>query len=167
VRSSLVAWGPGLVKAKNRVNRKSVFSAIDLLPTLLDITGTPHAKGTKYDGESLPNVLLGKGNASRKTPIFFRRPPDRDSYYGDKDLPDLAVRDGKWKFLCEYDGSEPELYDMASDVGEKNNVAANHPKLVVRLTKACIAWHKSMPPDNGPQLVGNARRNSPKKPKKN
>ncbi len=56
---------------------------------------------------------------------------------------------------------------MASDVGEKNNVAANHPKLVVRLTKACIAWHKSMPPDNGPQLVGNARRNAPKKPKKN
>ena len=167
VRSSLVTWGPGLVKAKNRVNRKSVFSAIDLLPTLLDITGTPHAKETKYDGESLPNVLLGKGNASRKTPIFFRRPPDRDSYYGDKDLPDLAVRDGKWKFLCEYDGSEPELYDMASDVGEKNNVAANHPKLVVRLTKACIAWHKSMPPDNGPQLVGNARRNAPKKPKKN
>ncbi len=35
VRSSLVTWGPGLVKAKNRVNRKSVFSAIDLLPTLL------------------------------------------------------------------------------------------------------------------------------------
>ena len=75
------------MKAKNRVNRKSVFSAIDLLPTLLDITGTPHAKGAKYDGESLQNVLLGKGNASRKAPIFFRRPPDRDSYYGDKDLP--------------------------------------------------------------------------------
>ena len=156
-----------MVKAKNRVNRKSVFSAIDLVPTLLDITGTLHVKGTKYDGESLQNVLLGKGNASRNAPIFFRRPPDRDSFYGDKDLPDLAVRDGKWKFLCEYDGSEPELYDMASDVGEKNNVAANHPKLVVRLTKACIAWHKSMPPDNGPQLVGNARRNAPKKPKKN
>ena len=156
-----------MVKAKNRVNRKSVFSAIDLVPTLLDITGTLHAKGAKYDGESLQNVLLGKGNASRNAPIFFRRPPDRDSFYGDKDLPDLAVRDGKWKFLCEYDGSEPELYDMASDVGEKNNVAANHPKLVVRLTKACIAGHKSMPPDNGPQLVGNARRNAPKKPTKN
>ena len=167
VRSSLVAWAPGLVKAKNRVNRKSVFSAIDLVPTLLDITGTPHAKGAKYDGESLPNVLLGKGNASRKAPIFFRRPPDRDSFYGDKDLPDLAVRDGKWKFLCEFDGSEPELYDMVNDVGEKKNVAANHPKLVARFSERCIAWHKSMPPDNGPQLVRNARRNAPKKPKKN
>jgi len=167
VRSSLVAWAPGLVKAKNRVNRKSVFSAIDLVPTLLDITGTPHAKGAKYDGESLPNVLLGKGNASRKAPIFFRRPPDRDSFYGDKDLPDLAVRDGKWKFLCEFDGSEPELYDMVNDVGEKKNVAANHPKLVAGFSKRSIAWHKSMPPDNGPQLVRNARRNAPKKPKKN
>ena len=68
VRSSLVAWGPGLVKAKNRVNRKSVFSAIDLVPTLLDITGTLHVKGTKYDGESLQNVLLGRVNASRNAP---------------------------------------------------------------------------------------------------
>ena len=167
VRSSLVAWGPGLVKPKNRINRKSVFSAIDLVPTLLDITGTPHAKGATYDGESVPDILLGKSEASRKVPIFFRRPPDRDAYYGDNDLPDLAVRDGKWKFLCEYDGAEPELYDMTNDRGEKYNIAAKHPKLVRKFSAACIAWHKSMPPDNGPQLVGNARRNAPRKPKKN
>ena len=41
----------------------------------------------------------------RKEPIFFRRPPDRDSFFGVKNLPDLAVRSGKWKLLCEYDGS--------------------------------------------------------------
>ena len=167
VRSSLVAWGPGLVKPKNRINRKSVFSAIDLVPTLLDITGTSHAKGATYDGESVSDILLGKSEASRKVPIFFRRPPDRNAYYGDNDLPDLAVRDGKWKFLCEYDGAEPELYDMTNDRGEKYNIAAKHPKLVRKFTAACIAWHKSMPPDNGPQLVGSARRNAPRKPKKN
>jgi uncharacterized sulfatase len=167
IRSSLVAWGPGLVKAKNRVNRKSVFSAIDLVPTLLDITGTPRTKGAKYDGESVPEVLLGKDDASRKSPIFFRRPPDRDAFYGDNNLPDLAVRDGKWKFLCEFDGSEPELYDMTDDRGEKTNVADSHLKLVTRFTKACIVWHNSLPPDNGPNLVGNFRRNPPKKLKKN
>ncbi len=167
VRSSLVAWGPGLVKPKNRINRKSVFSAIDLVPTLLDITRTPHTKGATYDGESVSDILLGKSEASRKAPIFFRRPPDRDAYYGDNDLPDLAVRDGKWKFLCEFDGAEPELYDMTNDRGEKYNIAATHPELVRKFSEACIAWHKSMPPDNGPQLVGNARRNTPRKPKKN
>ena len=85
-----------MVKVKNKVNCESVFSAVDLVPTLLDITGTPHANGVTYDGESVPDVLLGKSNVSRKSPIFFRRPPDRDAFYGDKYLPDLAVRDGKW-----------------------------------------------------------------------
>jgi arylsulfatase A-like enzyme len=166
VRSSLIAWGPGLVAKQNHVNRTSVFSAIDLVPTLLDLTGSPHPKNANYDGESLAGTLLGKSDASRKAPIYFRRPPDRDSYYGDKDLPDLAVRDGKWKFLCEYDGDEPELFDMEKDRGETKNVAAKHPELVAKFTKACIAWHKSLPPDNGPQRAGNSRRNPSKKPKK-
>jgi uncharacterized sulfatase len=88
-----------LVAKKNHVNRTSVFSAIDLVPTLLDFTGSPHPKNANYDGESLIETLLGKSDASRKAPIYFRRPPERDSFYGDKDFPDLAVRDGKWKFL--------------------------------------------------------------------
>lgn len=166
VRSSLIVWGPGLIAKQNYINRTSVFSAIDLVPTLLDITGSPYPRGANYDGESLPDTLLGKSDASRKAPIFFRRPPDRDSFYGDKDLPDLAVRDGKWKFLCEYDGAEPELFDMENDRGEKRNVAEEHPRLVAGFTKSCIAWHKSLPPDNGPQLVGGFRRNPPKKSNK-
>ena len=165
VRSSLIAWG-GPVAKQNHVNRASVFSAIDLVPTLLDLTGTPHPKGAKFDGESLPAILLGKSAASRKAPIYFRRPPDRDAFYGDNDLPDLAVRDGQWKFLCEYDGTEPELFDMEKDRGETRNLAAQHPDLVKKFTQACIAWHKSMPPDNGPQLAGDFRRPKPRNPKK-
>ena len=165
VRSSLIAWG-GPVAKQNHVNRASVFSAIDLVPTLLDLAGTPHPKGAKFDGESLPAILLGKSAASRKAPIYFRRPPDRDAFYGDNDLPDLAVRDGQWKFLCEFDGTEPELFDMEKDRGETKNLAAQHPDLVKKFTQACIAWHKSMPPDNGPQLAGDFRRPKPRNPKK-
>ena len=165
VRSSLIAWG-GPVAKQNHVNRASVFSAIDLVPTLLDLTGTPHPKGAKFDGESLPAILLGKSAVSRKAPIYFRRPPDRDAFYGDNDLPDLAVCDGQWKFLCEYDGTEPELFDMEKDRGETRNLAAQHPDLVKKFTQACIAWHKSMPPDNGPQLAGDFRRPKPRNPKK-
>ena len=148
VRSPLVVWGPGWIKKKNHVDRQSVFSAIDLVPTLLDLTGTPRPDGVKFDGESLVGTLLGDGG-SRKAPIFFRRPPDRDAFYGDNDLPDLALRAGQWKFLCEYDGSEPELYDLQADRGETKNLAAQHAKLVDRLTKALIAWHHSVPADHG------------------
>ena len=152
VRSSLIAWAPGMLKKKGHVDRETVFSAVDLVPTLLALTGTAAPEGTKYDGEVLPDALLGEGG-SRKAPIFFRRPPDRDSFYGDTDLPDLAIREGSWKLLCEYDGSEPELYDLSRDRGEQESLAGKHPEIVARLSKKLIAWHRSMPPDNGAAYV--------------
>ena len=157
VRSSLIAWGPGLVKAKNHVDRSSVFSAVDLAPTLLELTRTPRPAGVRFDGESLPEALLGEGG-SRDAPLFFRRPPDRDSFYGEGDLPDLAMRRGKWKLLCEYDGSDPELYNLETDRGESKNVADQHAELVGELTKTLIAWHRSMPPDNGASYVEKPKR---------
>ncbi|MFC1758049.1 sulfatase [Planctomycetota bacterium] len=155
IRSSLVAWGPGLIKGQQIVNRQSVFSAIDLVPTILEITNTPPPEGVTFDGEPLPDVLLGQSTASRSAPIYFRRPPDRDSFYGDDDLPDLAVRAGKWKFLCEYDGSDAELYDMENDRGESTNVARRNPAITKRLARSTVAWHQSMPADNGADLAAN------------
>ena len=151
IRSSLVAWAPGLIPTEQNgtVNNKSVFSAIDLVPSLIQITEAKREKGQKYDGEIVTDTLLGKSNKSRIQPIYFRRPPDRDSFYGVKDLPDLAMRHENWKFLCEYDGSDPLLFDMTKDIGEKNNVAKQHPDLVKKFSKELIQWHKSMPPDNG------------------
>ena len=156
IRSSLIAWGPGMLKKKNHVDSETVFSAIDLAPTLLELAGAAAPKGTKYDGESLPGAVLGEGG-SRKAPIFFRRPPDRDAFYGDNDLPDLAIREGIWKLLCEYDGSEPELYDLSRDRGEQESLANKHPEIVARMAKKLIAWHQSMPPDNGAAYVRKAK----------
>ena len=110
-------------------------------------------KGDITDYESLHEVLLGKSNQSRSKPIFFRRPPDRDSFYGVKNLPDLAMRFGKWKFLCEYDGSNPELYDMTTDVAESTNVANDHAEIVENFQAELVKWHQSMPQDNGAKLA--------------
>jgi len=148
IRSPLIVWGPGLLAKSNHIDRDSVFAAIDLAPTILDLTGTPQPAGAHFDGESLPGTLLGQGG-SRRAPLFFRRPPDRDSFYGVKDLPDLAMRDGKWKLLCEYDGSDPQLFDLAADRGETLNLAAQHPEVVSAMAKAVVAWHQSLPADNG------------------
>lgn len=149
IRSSLIAWGPGLVN-RDRVgttNKTSWFSAIDLAPSILAITDVD--SNAEFDGEQLRGTLLGNSDASRKKPIFFRRPPDRDTFYGVGDCPDLAVRDGAWKLLCEYDGSDAMLYELDNDRGEANNVAAENPKVVARLTKAVVDWHTLMPADNG------------------
>ena len=140
-------------KAIGTVNRDSVFSAIDLVPTLLTICDTSTTQGISFDGESLPEILLGKSKKSRKQDIFFRRPPDRDSFYGIKDLPDLAIRSGKWKLLCEYDGSDPLLFDINKDRGETKNLADQNHEIVKKLSGKLMAWHQSMPTDNGPQLA--------------
>jgi arylsulfatase A-like enzyme len=151
VRSPLIAWGPGLIddEKAGTVNRTSFFAAVDLVPSLLAIADVEPPQDVSYDGEALPGELLGKSQESRSSPLFFRRPPDRDAFYGDDDLPDLAVRDGRWKLLCEYDGSQAELYDLAADPSEETNRAADRADIVSRLTNALLAWHKSMPPDNG------------------
>ncbi len=147
IRSSLIAWGPGVLD-KNTAglrNKKSLFTAMDLVPTLIDIVGAD--SHTDYDGESLPGVLLGRTMESRQAPVFYRRPPGRNSYYGVDNLPDLAMREGKWKLMCEIDGSLPELYDIEKDPSESNDLASKYPKRVREMAKQVKSWSLSMPQD--------------------
>jgi len=151
IRSPLIVWGPGLIEASHggAVDRRSVLAAIDLVPSLLAIAGVAPPPDLRFDGEDLSGVLLAREPRSRERPLFFRRPPDRDAFYGDEDLPDLAVRQGRWKLLCEYDGSEPQLYDLETDPGETRNLASQEREVAARLAAAVVAWHESMPPDAG------------------
>ncbi|MFM9952787.1 MAG: sulfatase [Opitutaceae bacterium] len=151
VRSPLVVWGPGFTNTKKAgtANRASHFSTIDVAPTLLAIAGVSAPAGTTFDGVSMRETLLGRSEASRNRPLFFRRPPDRAAFAGDDKLPDLAVRDGRWKLLCTYDGSAPQLYDLDVDPAEKKNLAASQPAETARLAAAVVAWHRSLPADNG------------------
>jgi uncharacterized sulfatase len=159
IRSPLVAWGPGLMTDTKlgTTNSASIFSAIDLVPSLIAIAGVLSPAGVMFDGEPLPDVLLGSSDRSRGKPLFFRRPPDRPNHPIEGDLPDLAVRDGRWKLLCEYDGSVPQLYNLNADRGEKVNLAAEHPKVVKRLTKKALQWHAAMPADEGATYAVSAK----------
>jgi uncharacterized sulfatase len=161
IRSPLVVWGPGwLAPGKaGSTDATSVFAAFDLAPSLLKLTGIVPPEGTGFDGEDLSGTLTGKAAASRNAPIFWRRPPDRKMSLSKPAtrLPDLAVREGKWKLLCEYDGSKPMLFDLLADPGEAKNLAAAEPERVARLSKSAVDWHRSMPADRGPELGAKGR----------
>jgi uncharacterized sulfatase len=151
IRSPLIIWGPGFV-AKNKIgtnNRSSCLAGIDLAPSLLQITGVSKPGDVEFDGQLLSDVLLGRSEQLRSKPLFFRRPPDRPRHNSEGNLPDLAARDGRWKLLCEYNGSEPQLYNLDTDPGETSNVAPANPKIVERLTTAVLDWNNSMPADKG------------------
>lgn len=157
IRSPLIVWAPGRIAAEmcGTTNDVSVFAAFDLAPSLLAIAGTKAPAGIVFDGEDVSATLLGQSTASRAAPICWRRPPDRKTSPPalPEPQPDLAVRDGDWKLLCEYDGGRPELYNLRTDSAEKTNVAGEHADTVARLTKLVVDWHRTLPADRGAELA--------------
>lgn len=165
-RSPLIAWGPGLMAkgSAGSTNDTSVFAAFDLAPSLLAIANVPKPAEANFDGENVSQTLLAKSTASRKGPIHWRRPPDRKTWGTmiPEKLPDLSIREGDWKLLCEFDGSKPLLYNLAKDIGETTNLADKNTDLASRLTREVLNWHDSMPPDNGPALGNEEAAPAPK-----
>jgi arylsulfatase A-like enzyme len=101
--------------------------------------------------------LLGRAKSSRVAPIFWRRPPDRPGFGAGakEDNPDLAMREGNWKYLENIGGTDRQLYDLAKDPSEKHNVAAEHPEVVEEMHAAVAAWNDSLPQDaSNPQWRG-------------
>ena len=41
-----------------------------------------------------------------------------------------AMRSGDWKFLMQFDGTKPQLYDLKADPSERRNIAVEHPDLI-------------------------------------
>ena len=158
VRSPLVVWAPGLMaeSVRGTINDDSLVCAMDLVPSLLKVAEIRPPEGVTFDGVELANTFLGKSKRSRPDPIFFRRPPDRKDFRNLKELPDLAMRQGKWKLLCDYDSGRPMLYDLESDPGETNNLASRYPERVGRMNQAIMKWNALMPKDGGdPGRSGN------------
>lgn len=148
IRSSLIVWGTEFIAedAKGTRNRESYFSAIDLKPTLLEFAGLRSAEDELTDGEQLLSTLIGKSKTSKQAPIFWSRPPDRKTYEDfDKPLPDLAMREGAFKLLCDYDGTRPELYNLEKDPQESHNLASQHPDKVESMTNEVTKWYAKMP----------------------
>ena len=150
-RSPLIVWGDGLLtkEAKGHRNETAVFQSMDLVPSLLKIAGVEVPAETVFDGEDFSAVLLGQAmTQERQAPIFWRRPPDRPGPANNR-WPDLAMRDGPWKFLMQFDGSRPRLFNLDTDISEAKNVANEHPDLTAKYRNALSDWNASLPKDAG------------------
>jgi arylsulfatase len=105
---------------------------IDILPTCLDVAGAAYPADRNghplppLPGESLRAALQGQ-DAPRRSPLCWEHEGHR------------AVRDGDWKLVAIH-GKPWELYNMADDRTELNDLAAREPARVRSMSAVYDAW---------------------------
>jgi arylsulfatase A-like enzyme len=125
------AW-PGRIRPGSQTDR--VALTMDLFPTFLATAGAACPQG--IDGHSLLPTLLGKDQPEEDRWLFWTR-REGGKGFGGKTIE--AVRHGRWKLLRNAPGGALELYDLAADPQEKNNLAGGdeaRPKEYEDLAKA-------------------------------
>lgn len=140
----IVRW-PGKT-AEGKVDDVSLISAVDLLPTFCELAGVALPDGYEPDGVSQVSVLKGAKKPVREKPLFWKY----DSPWpAAKDRPDhwvsFAVVDQKWKLVSNTDSSYVELFDIARDALEKNDLKEEHPEVVEELLRKLDSWKRSLP----------------------
>jgi arylsulfatase A-like enzyme len=137
LRVPLIVRSPGRVKAETVVEQPVLLT--DLMPTFLEIAGIDAAKAIgPLDGVSLTKVLAG--GAAPNRPLFWHFP----NYTNQGGRPAGAVREGDWKLVEQYEDGAVELFNLASDPGEKNNLAEKETTRAAELKSKLAAWRRSV-----------------------
>lgn len=137
----LVSWP---AKLKPGTYDKPVIS-LDFLPTALAAGGGEAPSDRKLDGVNLIPFLTGEKTGTPHEALFWRANGPGGNY---------AARMDDWK-LVRLGKSAPELYNLASDVGETKNLAADKPDVLAKLLSAVETWDKDniAPVFGGPQEI--------------
>ena len=159
-REPLIARWTGNVAA-GRVDDDTVIWGADLFPTLATVAGVEAPNGVTFDGEVLDQALLGANSQSRTKPLFWNMNRGESDNHapavaggaGSNGLEAFAMRSGNWKFLLNADGTAPELYNLASDLGESNNIASQQPAVVAQLAAQGLAIRYSTPSRQIPDMA--------------
>jgi arylsulfatase A-like enzyme len=146
----LIAWPERLAAGKSD---DRPVSSLDVFATALAAAGAPMPTDRKYDSVNLVPYLTGEKPGAPHNRLFWRNSALR------------AVREGNWKLVRGVSQAD-ELYDLAADVGEKQDVASAHPAVAARLAAALDAWNQELVepafPGAGGQ-PGKAKKNAKKK----
>jgi arylsulfatase A-like enzyme len=115
---ALANW-PGKIKAQTV---DGIIHAVDLYPTLAGLAGASTAKCKPLDGMNVWDTIA-EGKPSPRTEFFYSIEPFR-----------AGLRQGDWKLIWRTMlPSSVDLYNLAEDPYEKNNLAAAHPDKVAAM----------------------------------
>ena len=136
-RVALIIRWPGHVKS-GTTDATPVIGT-DFYPTLLEAAGLPLRPEQHVDGVSLMPLLRQTGTLNREA-IFWHYP----HYSNQGGGPEAAVVSGNWKLIEFLDDNHSELFDLATDVGEKTDVSGSHPDETSHLVALLQHWQSDV-----------------------
>jgi arylsulfatase A-like enzyme len=140
-----IARWPGRIAA-GKVDKTSLISAVDLLPTFCEVAGVDLPDAYVPDGLSQVAALLGNGKARREKPLFWKM---QSAWPARKTQPyhwvSWAIVDENWKLVANRDLSYVELFDITADPKEQTDVRKQNPKVVERLLAKITEWKETLP----------------------
>ncbi len=137
IRVPLIVRWPGAAKTGSVCDVP--VSSIDFFPTILEMAGARPDPKLGVDGRSLTPLLRGKGGF-RRDALYWHYP----HYSNQGGLPGGAIRQGNLKLIEFYEDSRLELYDLAADAGERNNLAGKMPGKAADLHRKLKSWRTSV-----------------------
>jgi arylsulfatase A-like enzyme len=120
IRLPLIVRWPGRVKPGTVSDRVSAFW--DFLPTAAELAQAKVPE--KLDGLSLLPALLGQPQTHQHDFLYWE--------FHERGF-QQAVRMGDWKAVRPQAGAPLELYNLKTDLGEKENVAEKNPEIVAKI----------------------------------
>ncbi len=134
---------PFIVKWKGRINENTVSDVpiihTDFFPTVAELTKSDISHISNIDGVSITPVLFG-GDKLKKRELYWHYP----HYHTEGATPFSSVRDGDWKLIYFYETGKKELYNLKTDPGELNDVAAKETKIAETLYEKIKSWKRKV-----------------------
>jgi len=134
IREPLVIRWPKVIKP-GTVSNEPVTS-VDYFPTICEAARVPLPRDRVIDGISLLEHLKSNGNKKPlRQAIFWHFPHYRGSI-----VPYSIIRTGDWKLIKRYEGKRFELFNLKTDLSEKNDLSENMPEKVKELDAKLTRW---------------------------